>query len=32
MSTDLIEQYLARLRASLPARDAERIMAEARPD
>jgi len=29
MSADLIEQYLARLRASLPARDADRIMAEA---
>jgi hypothetical protein len=29
MSGDLIQQYLARLRASLPARDADRIMAEA---
>ena len=29
MSADLIEQYLARLRASLPARDADQIMAEA---
>jgi hypothetical protein len=29
MSADLIEQYLARLRASLPARDADRIIAEA---
>jgi len=29
MSADLIQQYLARLRASLPAREAERIMAEA---
>jgi hypothetical protein len=29
MSTDLIQLYLARLRESLPARDADRIMAEA---
>jgi hypothetical protein len=29
MSTDLIQRYLARLRESLPARDADRIMAEA---